>query len=79
MLLFNPQLFSSEEDADSDVEKQDDIVAEAVAKLKKIPIDTSHIPALTDKTFPVETKSRELLMVLFYLTRKPEISRFLPT
>lgn len=50
------------------VEKQDDAVAEAVFQLRSTPINRDHLPALTDKTFPQETGSRDFLMVVFYLT-----------
>ena len=52
------------------MEKQDDAVAQAVYQLRQTPIVRDHLPALTDKTFPQETGSRDVLMVLFYLTCK---------
>ena len=54
----------------AEVEKQDDAVAQAVYQLRQTPIVRDHLPALTDKTFPQETGSRDVLMVLFYLTCK---------
>ena len=49
------------------VEEQDDQVAAAVYALRNTPLDRTHIPVLTDKTFPTETENMELLMVSFYL------------
>ena len=50
------------------METQDDQVAEAVARIKDEPIDKQYILQLTDVTFPKETQSAQLLVVLFYLT-----------
>lgn len=52
------------------VERQDDQVAEAVYRMRKVAIEKQYIPELTDKTFPIETKEKDLLVVLFYLTCK---------
>ena len=49
------------------VEEQDDMVAKAVYKLRRIPLDRTYIPVLTDKTFETNTQSAALLMVSFYL------------
>ena len=59
-----------EHDLLADVEKQDDQVAESVAQLQHIEPDRTYIPALTDKTFPIETKTRDLLVVFFHATCK---------
>ena len=65
-----------EEELIEAVEKQDDQIAEAVFRMRKVPIDRQYIPALTDKTFPVETKQKDLLVVLFYLTCKYSLQFF---
>ncbi len=49
------------------VEEQDDQVAEAVHRLRNVPIKRDHVLTLTDRTFPTETRDRDLLIVLFYL------------
>lgn len=51
----------------SEVEKQDDEVALAMSRLRNQFIDDTSLLTLTDKTFSVETTTRDLLIVLFYL------------
>ena len=55
------------------VERQDDQIAEAVYRMRKVAIEKQYIPELTDKTFPIETKEKDLLVVLFYLTCKQHL------
>lgn len=50
------------------IEIQDDRVAQAVFDMRGLPLDRTHLPALTDKTFFPETNDRPILMVLFYLS-----------
>ena len=50
------------------VEQQDDQIAEAVYRLRRVAIDRQHIPALTDKTFETHINENDLSVVLFYLT-----------
>ncbi|KAK2149175.1 hypothetical protein LSH36_463g02002 [Paralvinella palmiformis] len=51
----------------SEVERQDDQIALAMSHFHNKPLDDSSLQALTDKTFPIETTNRDLLIVLFYL------------
>ncbi|KAK3582677.1 hypothetical protein CHS0354_031088 [Potamilus streckersoni] len=50
-----------------EVETQDDEVAGEVIRLNKVPMKLDLVPALTDKTFPQNIGSTNLLLVLFYL------------
>ncbi len=61
----------------SAVEEEDDQIAEAVNRMKKIPMDRTHIPALTDKTFETKTKNSDILVVLYYLTFDTRIMAFM--
>lgn len=54
----------------SEVERQDDQIALAMSHFHNKPLDDSSLQALTDKTFPIETTNRDLLIVLFYLPCK---------
>ncbi|KAK3094193.1 hypothetical protein FSP39_025265 [Pinctada imbricata] len=58
---------ADEEGRISEVESQDDHVAEAVFRARKIDMDLELVPALTDKTFPTTVQDKNLVMVLFYL------------
>lgn len=53
-----------------EIQRQDDQVAAAVNHLKSVKIDRQFVPALDDKSFYAETASRDILVVLFYLTCK---------
>ncbi|KAL3872573.1 hypothetical protein ACJMK2_035791 [Sinanodonta woodiana] len=50
-----------------EVESQDDEVADEVTRLNKVPMNLDMVPALTDRTFPQNIGSTNLLLVLFYL------------
>ena len=67
MILF---LCSKELELEREMEKQDDHVAQAVHEMRKLPVDRTRLPALTDQTFFPETNDRPMLMVLFYLSCK---------
>ena len=41
--------------------------------MRKVAFEKQYIPELTDKTFPIETKEKDLLVVLFYLTCKQHL------
>ncbi|XP_052766372.1 thioredoxin domain-containing protein 16-like [Mya arenaria] len=49
-----------------EVENQDDRVAEAVLKTKRLPMTLDRVPALTDKTFPSVVGKGTITLVLFY-------------
>ncbi|XP_052273044.1 thioredoxin domain-containing protein 16-like isoform X3 [Dreissena polymorpha] len=59
----------SDEILDTDyenVEKQDDKIANAVEKTRKIPMVLGLVPALTDKTFTTVVQGANIAVVLFY-------------
>ncbi|CAH1790922.1 unnamed protein product, partial [Owenia fusiformis] len=65
--LYDDRIDAYDEGDDYEVLTQDDELAKAMWDIRDEKVDMTHVPALTDKTFPELLAEKDLLIVLYYL------------